>query len=35
LAIFLEALGPVIVAARENLDRFVGEMDLDAVAVEL
>jgi hypothetical protein len=30
-----EALGPVVAAAGEDLDRLVGEVDLDAVAVEL
>jgi hypothetical protein len=30
-----KALGPVVAAPREYLDRLVGEMDLDAVAVEL
>ena len=31
----LEALGPVVAAPGEDLDRLVGEMDLDPVAVEL
>ena len=31
----LEAVGPVVAAAGENLDRLVGEVDLDPVAVEL
>ena len=31
----LEALGPVVTAAGEDLDRLVGQMDLDPVAVEL
>ena len=30
-----EALGPVVAAPGEDLDGLVGEMDLDAVAVEL
>ena len=33
-AIFLEALGPVIAAPGEHLDRLVREMDLHPVAVE-
>jgi hypothetical protein len=32
---FLEAVGPIVTAPREDLDRLVGEMDLHAVAVEL
>ena len=31
----LETLGPVVAAPCEDLDGFVGEMDLHAVAVEL
>ena len=31
----LEAVGPVVAAPGEDLDRLVGEMDLDPVAVEL
>ena len=31
----LEAFGPVVAAAGEDLDGLVGEVDLDAVAVEL
>jgi hypothetical protein len=31
----LEALGPVVAAAGEDLDRLVGQVDLSAVAVEL
>jgi hypothetical protein len=30
-----EAFGPVVAAAGEDLDRLVGQVDLDAVAVEL
>ena len=29
-----EALGPVVTASGEDLDRLVGEMDLDPVTVE-
>jgi hypothetical protein len=31
----LEAIGPVMAATGEHLDRLVGEVDLDPVAVEL
>ena len=31
----LEAVGPVVAAPGEDLDRLVGQVDLDAVAVEL
>jgi hypothetical protein len=30
-----EAIGPVVTAPRENLHRFVGEVDLHPVAIEL
>jgi hypothetical protein len=31
----LKAMGPIMAATRENLNRFVDQMDLDAIAVEL